>query len=525
MAKHTARSTPSGALLKRALAAHEQGRTLQAELLYLEILEHSPEHAAAHNLVGVLKFQRGEAAQALAHFDRALRAQPGFADAHNSRGNALLELGRPGEALESFEAGLAVAPGNPDLLHNRGAALQALGRHAEAAASFRGALAARPHDAAALNDLGVSLRALDREEEALECFNRALQRRTDFAQALTNRGNALMALGRPQAAIASHRSALALDSSNADVRLNLAIAELATGDWGNGWRDYARRHAARQFRGRYRVREEPLWQGEAELSQRRILLHAEQGFGDTIMFARYVPLVAARGAHVVLEVQPRLKRLLESIGGAAQVVAAGETLPAVDLQCPLPSLPLAFGTTPETVPGGAYLAAPAAAAAKWQARLGALPRPRVGIVWSGGAIYGKDRTRSIALRELQPLLAAGCAQFVSLQKEVGTEDAAALAALGIPETGADQEDFCDAAGLIAHLDLVISVDTAVAHLAGAMGKPVWLLLSYSPDWRWMREREDSPWYPATRLFRQRQPAGGWGDAVARAADALLGWRG
>lgn len=488
MAKAKGRSVAFGALLARALAAEEQGQALQAEMLYLHVLEQSPEHPAAHNLLGALKLEQGEATEALAHFERALRGEPD----------------------------------NPDLLHNRGAALRELGRHEEAAASLRSALTLSPHDAETLSDLGMSLRALDREEEALECFDRALRRKPDFAQALTNRGNALLALGRQEEAIASHRSALALDERNADVRLNLAVAELAAGDWLNGWRHYGWRRGAKQFAGRYRTHAQPLWQGEAAISGRTILLHAEQGFGDTIMFARYAPLVAARGARVVLEVQPRLKRLLEQLGGVAQVVATGEALAAYDLQCPLAGLPLAFGTTPETVPAAKpYLVAPDDSAGKWRQKLAALRRPLIGIAWSGSAAYGKDRTRSISLEELGPLLAAPGAGFVSLQKEVSPEDRAALETLGIPNTGPEQEDFCDAAGLIAQLDLVISVDTAVAHLAGAMGKRVWLLLSSSPDWRWMREREDTPWYPSTRLFRQRQRASGWNETVARLVNELV----
>ena len=488
MAKPKGRSASFGAVLERALAAQEQGQALQAEMLYLHVLEHSPGHAAAHNLLGALRFERGDPAEALEHFAQALKAEPG----------------------------------NADFLHNRGTALQALGRHEEAAASFEAVLARSPGDAESLNDLGISLRALGREQEALDCFERALALRADFTLALSNRGNALMALGEPEAALASHRKALALGASNADVRFNLALAELAVGDWQNGWRDYAWRHGAKQFAGRYRTPAQPLWQGGTEISGCTILLHAEQGFGDTIMFARYVPLVAARAARVVLEVQPRLKRLLEKMEGASQVFASGEPLPPFDLHCPLPGLPLAFSTTPETVPACApYLSVSADTLEKWRQLLAPHERPRVGIAWSGSAAYGKDRTRSMKLDELRPVLEYPGARFVSLQKEVSPEDSARLDALGIVQTGREQEDFSDAAGLIEQLDLVISVDTSVAHLAGALGKPVWLLLSSSPDWRWMRERTDTPWYPATRLFRQRRRDEGWGEIVGRLARELV----
>jgi len=510
-------------LLKRAVAAHEEGNLLQAELFYSQILEESPGHAAAHNLLGVLKFKRGDVDEAFAHFDSALQVQPSFADAFNSRGNAFRDLGRNDEALRSFESGLKVAPGNSDLLYNRGILLQQFGRHAEAAADLRKALVADPSDPDVLCDLAVSLRAFGEDDEALELLRRALRKKPDHAQALSNSGNALLALGRTAAAIESHHAAVAVDPGNADIRLNLAIAELSAGDWQSGWRNYAWRHGAKQFHGRFRDFSQPLWQGDFALSGRTILLHAEQGFGDTIMFARYAPRVSALGATVILDVQPRLKRLFEGFEGVAQVIASGETLPEFDCQCPLPGLPLAFATTPATVPGGfPYLSATAAAREKWRKRLSGGKALRVGIVWSGSREYAKDRARSSALRDLLPIFAVSGAHFISLQKDVDAEDAALLSSFGVDNTGPEQEDFYDAAGLVAEMDLVISVDTAIAHLAGAMAKNVWLMLAFAPDWRWMRERESSPWYPATRLFRQEKRTEGWTNAVRRIAEALGG---
>ncbi|HVP08023.1 MAG TPA: tetratricopeptide repeat protein [Burkholderiales bacterium] len=492
-------------LLRQARAAHGRGATLQAELLYAQVLQDAPEHAVAHHLIGVLKFQRGAAEEGLAHFDSALRARPRFAEAYNSRGNALLGLGRVEEALRAYESGLAVRRDDADLLANRGAALQALGRHAEAVESYRRALARRPQDAPLQTDLGISLRALDRDEEALACFERALRADPAYAEALTNRGNLLLARGQLDVALASHRQAVALRPDNAQMQLNLAVAELASGDWESGWRSYAHRDLDREPSGARREFSAPRWQGAEPLEGRTLLAHAEQGFGDTLMFARYLPLLAARGARVVLEVQPRLKSLFAGIAGVVHLAARGEPLPAYDLHCALPDLPGAFGTRPENVPPPLLLAPAPPLADKWRARLAELPRPRLGIVWSGNPAYGKDRSRSISLERLAAALPPAGVAAVSLQKDASEEEVALLGRLGIRHTGPDQQDFGDAAALVGEMDLVLSIDSSVPHLAGSLGKPVWLLLAHAPDWRWMRGREDSVWYPGHRLYRAAQP--------------------
>ncbi|HTQ78203.1 MAG TPA: tetratricopeptide repeat protein [Burkholderiales bacterium] len=508
-------------LLRRATAAHRQGRLLQAELLYEQVLDGAREHASAHHLLGVLKFQRGEVAEALAHFDRALHAAPRFTDAHNSLGNALLATRKPAEALASFERGLHYDPRNADLLCGRGAALQALGRHFEAVESLKHAQLRGARGASVAIDLGVSLRALGHEQEALECFERALALEPGSAPALSNRGNALAALGRLDEAIASHRRAVEQAPADAQARLNLALAELAAGDWERGWRSYAGRDLDRDAEGRRREFAQPLWRGDGDVRGRTVLLHAEQGFGDTLMFARYVPLLAARGARVLLEVQPRLKALMRDTRGATQIAARGEPLPAFDLHCPLPDLPLAFGTTPDRVPPPLSMTPPAEIAARWAQRLAPLPRPRVGIVWGGNPAFARDRSRSIDLERMAALLPEVGAQFVSLQKEVSDADRAVLAHHGIPHTGPEQRDFGDAAALVAQMDAVVSVDTAVAHLAGNMGKPVFLLLASAPDWRWMRGRDDCVWYPRHRLYRQPGSGkGGWDEPLRRVAAAL-----
>jgi tetratricopeptide (TPR) repeat protein len=495
---------------------------LQAELLYAQVLEDVPDHPVAHHVLGVLKFLRGEPTEALSHFDSALRARPRFADAHHSRGNVLANLGRLEEALLAYEQGLAIRPDDPDLLANRGAALQVLKRHAEAVESFRRALAQRPDDAARRVNLGISLRALGRDDEALDCFERALRIDPADVAALSNRGNLLQARGQLDAALASHRQAVALQPDDAQIQLNLAVTELAAGDWENGWRSYAHRDLDRDPSGARREFSQPRWLGTEPIAGRILLAHAEQGFGDTLMFARYLPLLAARGARVVLEVQPRLKSLFEGVGGVEHLAARGEPLPACDLHCALPDLPGVFGTRPDNVPPPFALNAPPLHAEKWRAQLGGLPRPRIGIVWSGNPAYGKDHSRSIPLEHLVTVLPREGVATISLQKEVSQEEVALLARLGIRHTGPDQQDFGDAAALIAEMDLVLSIDSAVAHLAGALGKPVWLLLSFAADWRWLREREDSVWYPGHRLFRAAQSGPrGTDELLRRVGDALV----
>jgi hypothetical protein len=313
----------------------------------------------------------------------------------------------------------------------------------------------------------------------------------------------------------------------ADAHFNQSLALLASGDYARGFAEYEWRWkrtgmpAQRDF-GR------PPWLGESPLAEKTILVHAEQGFGDCIQFARYVPLLARAGAKVVLEVQPELKSLFSRLAGAEHVLARGDALPAFDVHCPLGSLPLAFKTEPASVPAEIpYLKADEARVAKWWPRLAALKPPRVALVWAGNPNHPNDRNRSIALARLRPLWEAGGANFVSLQRELREADAAELkAAPGVLHLGEELADLDDAAAVLARCDLAIAVDTAVAHLAAAMGRPTWVLLPFAPDWRWTPEGERSPWYPAARLIRQPLP-GDWDSVIARVRAELgtLGTRG
>jgi tetratricopeptide (TPR) repeat protein len=552
----------AAALFADGLTLHRAGRLAEAEGIYRRILAIDPDHFDSLHLLGVIAHQRGRHAEAVAQIDRALERDRNSVIALNNRGNALLAVKRCEEALASYDRALALCPDYADALCNRGAALHELRRYEEAlescervlamrpdfaeAYSNRGntlrelqrfdealescerALALRPDLAAAHFNRGNALHELQRFEEALESHDRALTLRPDYAEALTNRGVALHELMRFDEALASYRRALAVRPDYAEAHYREAITRLLTGDFAGGWRKYEWRWRIAQLAGAFRDFAQPLWAGSHEIAGKTVLLHAEQGLGDTLQFCRYVPLVAQRGARVIVEVQPPLAALLRALPGAARVVERGEALPDFDLHCPLLSLPLAFATRIDTIPAATpYLAAPADKVRAWRQRLGDRARPRIGVVWAGGPrpelpdANRVDRQRSLAFTQLAPIFQVeGCA-FYSLQKgdqAVRQLRESALRHRVIDHTDA-LADFADTAALVENLDLVISVDTAVAHLAGALGKPLWLINRHNTCWRWLLDRDDSPWYPSARLFRQ-DATRRWDRLIGRVADSL-----
>ncbi|HZR62196.1 MAG TPA: tetratricopeptide repeat protein [Xanthobacteraceae bacterium] len=432
---------------------------------------------------------------------------------HTALGLSLYMSRRFEEALAAYDSGLRLAPDDPELRNGRGVALLELRRPAEARDDFERALAADPDCLDALGNLGNALLKLNRPEEALAAYDRALKIVPNNAQLLTNRAVALRRLDRPQEALMSAARALAEKPDFAQARFVAGVARLTLGDFAAGWRGYEARWSVGTLALQRRDFAAPQWRGTEPFAGKTILLHAEQGFGDAIQFMRYAPLVAARGAHVVLEVRRELMRLAASLLGVATMVAHGDALPPFDYHCPLFSLPLAFATHEATIPAGIpYLRPVEDDVAAWRARL-PLRRPLVGLCWSGERTYDNDINRSLTLATLAPLIDVPGAQFVSLQRDVRDADTALLARrTDIVGIGQQFTDFADTAAAIAALDLVISVDTAVAHLAGAIGKPLFLLLPFAADFRWLRERCDSPWYPSARLFRQPR-FGDWASVV------------
>jgi tetratricopeptide (TPR) repeat protein len=457
--------------------------------------------------------------EALASHDRALALQADHVKARVNRGAVLHALGRLDDAMACFERVLRDHPDNVEALTNRGTALHDLARYGEALASHDQAIAVRPDDAVALDNRAVTLHKLQRLEEALASLDQAIAARPDYVPAFSNRGVTLCDLHRFDEALASYDRATALRPDYADAHFLKSLTSLVTGDFAQGLPGYEWRHRAPVARLKPPVRPRPFWRGEGDLAGKTLLLHSEQGFGDSIQFCRYAPLVAARGARVVLEVDPPLCGLMATLAGVAEIIAKGDALPDYDLHCPLPSLPMAFGTRLETIPANAhYLHAADSAVAQWKQRLGTSSGLKIGLAWAGNPNHVRDRERSMAFDQLAPLLDVD-ATFISLQKQYRPGEVERLAQGGVRDVSTDLHDFTDTAALISALDLVITVDTGVAHLAGALGKPVWIMVTHAPDWRWLLDRDDSPWYPTARLFRQ-DASRDWGDVVARVQAAL-----
>jgi tetratricopeptide (TPR) repeat protein len=458
-------------------------------------------------------------ADALACLDRAQAMAPLDATALATRGDALASLDRREAALEAYEAAIALSPGHLNGHNNLGVLLGAMGRHEAALACYDRALALDPGFSRAHANRSSALMALKRPAEALAAAERAVELDPGFPEAHNNRGKALAELLRVDEALAAYDQATALRPGFSDAIGNRGLLRLLTGDFARGWADYEHRWKSRDG-PRARWGEHPRWTGSEPLAGRTVLLHAEQGFGDAIQFARYAEHVRRKGARVLLEVPAQLTSLMRRLDPPAEVFARGEPLPAFDLQCPLLSLPAAFDTTLGTIPwSGPYLSADPERAAAWRERLGPKDRLRVGLVWSGNPSHNNDANRSLPAT-VAARLCAPEALTVCLQTQFRDGDLQRLeAAAGPGWFRAPLQDFADTAALLDACDLVISVDTSVAHLAGAMGKPVWVLLPFAPDWRWMLGRAESPWYPSARLWRQSAP-GDWDSVVDGVIDAM-----
>lgn len=511
-----------------------------------------PKAANAHHNRGLALMRLKRLDQAIAAYDRAIELRPDNAGIHNDRACALIEKSRPKDALVSCETALRLHPDWPPYLVNMSVILGELERPAEALVVAEKALRIKPDEAVALIMRAKALLALGRPAEGLAAADAALKIDPGYVQGHLWRSASLIKLSQPEAALMAAETArklapyypaahtdygLALSSLNRleealdcyDQALKLqpdeketlwsrALALLALGRFEEGWLAYEYRNlrhktlAARKY-------PKPLWGGKEPLQDQRLYIYWEQGLGDTIQFARYARLAAAAGARVSLSIQGPLLRLFKDFDPTIKIIGQNEEPDEFDLHCPLLTLPLAFGTRLDTIPAweNGYLRAPAEEAARWAQRLPA-GRRRIGLVWSGSQGHANDSNRSIRLAKLLSLLQGGDV-WVSLQKEVREADRAALEASGLLDFSADLADFADTAALISALDLVITVDTSVAHLAGALGKPTWLMLPFAPDFRWLLEREDSPWYPKMRLFRQ-QRAGDWEGVIERIGAAL-----
>jgi tetratricopeptide (TPR) repeat protein len=443
-------------------------------------------------------------------FDRAVQLKPDKAELWTALGRALVDLERRDEALLSFQHALKLNPQLWDAAHESGTLLNRMGRREEALAHFlRCAELKRNHadDAATFNNIGNTMQSLDRSTEALPWLDRALERRPDFVDALSNKAIALSRLRRFDEAFAIYARVKALDPNHVVSNWNAALLHLLTGDFEAGWAAREARWNIPSLITGYPKFTEPMWLGRENIEGKTILIASDEGLGDAIQFARYVPDVAARGARVILVVQDALCSLLSALPGVSQCIpksVAASGVPPFDFHCPICSLPLAFATRLDSIPADMpYLPPLAAGRVKtWEDRLGPHDKLRVGLVWSGNPEHKGDHHRSSSLRAYSALLDVDT-RFFSLQKDPRPDDRATLLErTDIVDVTSDLTDFTETAALISCLDLVITVDTSVAHLAGALGCPTWILLPHTPDFRWLLDRDDSPWYPSVRLFRQ-----------------------
>ena len=472
--------------LERVVSALQSGDLAEAERACQRILASDPSQVDALHLLGVVLMRRGDAKGALDRLTLACTLDPTFADAAYNRAVALGELERWEEALGAYEKVLRLDARNARAWNNRGNVLQ----------------------------------KLERWEEAAAAYGRALQLHPDHAEALYNRGLALLTLGRVREALATLERSVAVAPNNAEAQWTKSIAHLLLGEFEAGWRLHEWRWQIKQMAGYARGFREPLWLGDAPIAGKTILLHADQGYGDSLQMARYAPIVEALGAAVILEVAPHLVRLMTALSPAVRVIGRESgALPPFELQTPLGSLPLAFRTTLDNVPAaGGYLRAADADLAQWKERLGERSRPRIGLAWSGNPNQQRDRERSIPFATLAPMLDARF-EWHALQTDFRPDEEEAATAAGVRNWRNHLRDFADTAALAQHLDLVITVDTSVAHLSGATGRPTWILLTWMPDYRWMLGRDDTPWYSSARLFRQPKP-GDWKATLANVRRAL-----
>ncbi|HKX10381.1 MAG TPA: tetratricopeptide repeat-containing glycosyltransferase family protein [Stellaceae bacterium] len=518
--------------MHRAVRAHQSGDLDEAARLYNRVLRAVPNQFDALHLLGAVEGQRGRHGKAHQLLSQAVKINPGSAEALNNLGNVLWKMRRYEDAASAFEKALRMRPNLVPALNNWGNALRRDGRYEEALKAYASALALEPGYAAALSNYGDVLQDLGRTEEAIAWHDKALAIDPRDPKALTNRGIALQSLLLIDEALEMYTAALAIDPDFKAAQYNEAVCRLLTGDLSRGWPKFELRWETEADDAGRRDLPKPLWLGNEELAGKSILLHAEEGFGDTIQFCRYAPLAARKGARVILEVPALLKSLMRSLDGVDVLIDDGEPPPSFDFHCPLMSLPLAFGTTLESIPSAArYLAADPAQVALWRERLTRFAGAKVGLAWAGNPrrhdapAYLMDQRRSMRLSQFGALAQHSGATFISLQKgEPSNQATSPAAGLHVVDWTEELLDFADTAALVEALDLVICVDTSVAHLAGALGKPVWMLSRFESEWRWLLDRADSPWYPTMKIFRQ--PSRGDWEAVVEQVSAELGrWAG
>ena len=565
---------------QQAVTLAQQRRFQEAEAGFRQALRLNPHLAEAHNNLGNVLKDQGQLAAALEEYQEAIRLRPDYAEAHHNLGVALTDQGQLAAALEQYQEAVRLKPDYAKAYYNMGNVLKEQGQVQTAVAQYQEAVRLRPDYAEAHNNLGGALRVQGRLAEAAAHYQEALRLKPGYADAHNNLGVAFMEQGQLTAAATEYQEAIRLRPDFPNAHSNRALVWLLTGDFERGWPEFEWRWQTKTMRGSRPSFVQPLWDGSS-LTGKTILLQAEQGLGDTIQFIRYAALVKNRGGYVIVECQPALVALLQSCPGADRVVAQGSQLLPFDVQVPLMSLPRILGTTPSTIPAAVpYLTADAGLVEHWRQELewgvgsgewgvgsstkriatapalrtpippplaprltplstphsplptphsplptphSPLPTPhsplfKIGIVWQCKNFFPEDYRRSAPLAAFAPLAALPGVHLFSLQKDV---DSAVIASapFAVTDLGELIKDFADTAAALKNLDLLVTIDTAVAHCAGALGVPVWVALQFASDWRWLLKREDSPWYPTVRLFRQKQP-GDWDEVFQRITEEV-----
>jgi tetratricopeptide (TPR) repeat protein len=490
-----------------AEANYRMARLDEAIAASRKAIELKPDFAPAHHNLGMALLRKGMAAQAVEALTAAARLQPASAEIQNDLAVALNNNGQWELATQAARQAVVRKPGFVPALNSMGNALRGLRRSDEAIGYFRQAVALQPDHFESNNNLGNALYDRGQFDESIACYRHVLELRPDYAPAHNNLANSFLRKGMFDQAMANCRQALALRPDLAAAHWTLSQLLLLTGDFRQGWSEYDLRWSVKEL-GQNSPFHDPPWDGRP-LDGRRIILHAEQGFGDTIQFFRYVPHILARGAKVVLACQPELLRLLAAQDGIAEALSIEQPLSAFDAHCPLLSLPRIFATDLTNIPASVpYLSVDADLKQHFRAEL-PNDKLKIGLTWAGRPTHFNDANRSFDLLILAPLFRISRTWFCSLQKgDAARQAQSAPPQMELTDLDPRLKDFADTAALIDNLDLVITADTAVAHLAGALGKPTWVLLPFVPDWRWMLNRDDSPWYPTLRLFRQPAP-GDW----------------
>jgi tetratricopeptide (TPR) repeat protein len=506
--------------LGTALAA--AGKDLEAETMFRQAIALRPDWALAYFHLGNVLSRRHRLEEAVVCYRRALLLNPADPQTLNNLGTVLVELNQPNEAVRCYHQALRLRPDYFRAYSNLATAYCELNEFEQAAACCHQALQLDPSSPEVLNTLGSALLEQGKAEEALVYLEQARRLKPDFAGVYHNLGAATLELGQPQQALEHFRQAIRCDPNHATAHMSLGMVHLLLGQFEEGWTEYAWRWKTREFIDRGFV--QPPWDG-GSLDGKTILLHVEQGLGDTLQFIRYAPMLKKRGGKVVAECQPALRKILRRTPGIDQLVSAGEPLPAFDVQIPFLNLPLLFGTTLATIPADVpYVFADAELVERWREDLGGIAGRKIGINWQGNPKNKKDRRRSFPLDLLRPLALIPEVRLISLQKGAGVDQLReAGRALGVVDLGERLDEmsgpFMDTAAVMKNLDLVVTSDSATAHLAGALGVPVWVALPFLPDWRWQLKRPDCPWYPTMHLFRQPRP-GDWESVFAEIAQTL-----